>query len=195
MAPPASSVALRRRGVVIASGRVHYRVAGVLSYLLAAMRTRPGAFIRDRTYRAGTLAGIDRMRWQGVGMTTETVAGGVVTWREWSSGTVFDEDTSRAFGVVVGSEFAVAGLGALVLARRRRSDLTPAWVALVVGVHLFPVAALLGYPLIHVVAALVILVAVARSRGVAVSAVTGLATGSVLLAAGLVALATAVAGM
>jgi integral membrane sensor domain MASE1 len=37
-----------------------------------------------------------------------TVAGGVVTWREWSSGTVFDEDTSRAFGVVVGSEFAVA---------------------------------------------------------------------------------------
>jgi hypothetical protein len=133
-------------------------------------------------------------------MTTETVAGGVVTWREWSSGTVFDEDTSRAFGLVVGSEFAVAGLGALVLARRRRSDLTPAWVALVVGVHLFPVAALLGYPLIHLVAALVTLVAiaavpVARSRGVAVSAVTGLATGSVLLAAGLVALATAAAGM
>jgi hypothetical protein len=99
---------------------------------------------------------------------------------------------------VVGSEFAVAGLGALVLALRRRSDLTPAWVALVVGVHLFPVAALLRYPLIYAVAALVTLVAVAaipvaRSRGVAVSAVTGLATGSVLLAAGFVSLVTALA--
>jgi hypothetical protein len=62
------------------------------------------------------------------------------------------------------------------------------------------VAALLGYPFIHVVAALVTLVAVAavpvaRSRGVAVSAVTGLATGSVLLAAGLVSLVTAAARM
>jgi hypothetical protein len=137
---------------------------------------------RDRACRAGTLAGVDRMRWQGVGMTTEfvrdtaataaifgfytsvwfgwaqerpppswrsmliggsaaalllAVAGGVVTWRDWSSGTVFDEDTSRAFGLVVGIEFAVAGLGALALALRRRSDLTPAWVALVVGIHLF----------------------------------------------------------
>ena len=77
------------------------------------------------------------------------VAGGVVTWRNWSSGTVFGADTSRIFGLVVRIQFAVAGLGVLVLALRRRSDLTPAWVALVVGVHLFPVAALLRYPLIY----------------------------------------------
>lgn len=126
------------------------------------------------------------------------VAGGVVTWQHWSGGTVFDEDTSRTFGLVVGIEVAAAGLGALVLTRRRRSDLTPAWIALVVGVHLFPVAALMRYPLIYAVAALVTLVAVAavpvaRSRGVAVSAATGLATGSVLLAAGLVSLVMAVA--
>ena len=85
-----------------------------------------------------------------------------------------------------------------MLTRRRRSDLTPAWIALVVGVHLFPVAALMRYTFIYAVAALVTLVAVAavpvaRSRGVAVSAVTGLATGSVLLAAGLVSLVMAVA--
>lgn len=53
------------------------------------------------------------------------VAGGVVTWQHWSGGTVFDEDTSRTFGLVVGIEVAAAGLGALVLTRRRRSDLPP----------------------------------------------------------------------
>ena len=119
------------------------------------------------------------------------VAGGLLTWRHWTDGTVFDADTSRAFGVVVGVEVAVAALGAWLLARRRRSDLIPAWVAVVVGMHLFPVAWLLRYPLVGVVAGLVTLAAVvavplARSRSLAVSAVTGLAAGTVLLAAALV---------
>jgi hypothetical protein len=120
--------------------------------------------------------------------------GGLLAWRYWSDGTVFDADTSRAFGVVVGVEVAVAGLGAWLLTRRRRSDLVPAWVAGVVGVHLLPLAWLLRSPLIGVVGALVTLAAVvavplARSRSLAVSAVTGLATGTVLLAAALVATA------
>ena len=59
--------------------------------------------------------------------------------------------------------------------------------------HLFPVAVLLGYPLIHVVAALVTVAAavaypLARARSVAVSAVTGALTGSVLLISALVSL-------
>jgi hypothetical protein len=117
-------------------------------------------------------------------------AGGLLAWRHWSDGTAFDADTSRAFGVVVGIEVATAGLGAGLLAVRRRAALIPVWVALVVGLHLFPVAALLRYPLLYVVAALVTLVALAavplaRSRSVAISAVTGLATGTVLLAAAL----------
>ena len=125
------------------------------------------------------------------------VAGGLLTWRHWTDGTVFDADTSRAFGVVVGVEVAVAALGAWLLARRRRSDLIPAWVAVVVGVHLFPVAWLLRYPLVGVVAGLVTLAAVvavplARSRSLAVSAVTGLAAGTVLLAAALVSTAIVV---
>lgn len=118
------------------------------------------------------------------------IAGGVLTWQRWQDGTVFDADTSRSFGILVGAEFVVAAAGAAVLAARRRADLVPAWIALVVGVHLFPVASLLQYPFIHVVAALVTLVAlaaipVARSRSLAMSAVTGLATGAVLLAAAL----------
>jgi hypothetical protein len=96
---------------------------------------------------------------------------------------------------VVGIELVAAGLGATLLARRRRSDLIPAWVAGVVGVHLLPLAWLLRYPLGGVVGGLVTLVAVvavplARSRSLAVSAVTGLATGTVLLVAALFSMAS-----
>ncbi len=105
------------------------------------------------------------------------VAGGILTWWHWEDGTVFDEDTSRAFGLVVSIEFALAGAGSLVLAMRRRTDIIPTWMALVVGVHLFPVAWLLGIPLIYFVAALVTLAALAsvwlaKHRGLAVSAFT-----------------------
>lgn len=125
-------------------------------------------------------------------------AGAVLAWRHWSDPTVFDADTSRVFGVVVGVEFAAAGLGAVVLARRRRSDLIPAWVALVVGVHLFPLAPLLAHPLLFLAAALVTIAAIAaiplaRARSLPVSAVTGVATGTILLATAVCSLVTALA--
>jgi hypothetical protein len=104
-------------------------------------------------------------------------AGGILMATNWSAGTAFDRDTSMRFGIVVGIEFALAGIGAAVLTVRRRSELVPVWIAFVVGVHLFPVAVLLHYPLIHV------------ARSVAVSAVVGLLTGTVLLASALVSLA------
>lgn len=121
------------------------------------------------------------------------LAGGLLTWRLWDGDTVFDANTSRAFGVVVGLEVALAVVGVVVLAILHKQDLSAAWVAFVVGVHLFPVAALLHYPLLYVVATVVTAVAiaavpVARSTSVAVSAVTGSATGVVLLTAALVSL-------
>jgi len=87
------------------------------------------------------------------------VGGGVLTWRNWSGPTAFDADTSRTFGLVVGVEVALAAIGAAVLARRRSGELIPAWVALVVGVHLIPVALLVRSPLIAVTGVLVTLVA------------------------------------
>jgi hypothetical protein len=122
------------------------------------------------------------------------LAGGVLAWKHWSDGTVFDgQDTSRTFGIVVGIEIVSAGLGAGALAVLRRSELTPAWIALVVGVHLIPLAALLHYPLLYVVGGLVTMAALAavplaRSRSLTPSAVTGLAIGTMLLAAALVSL-------
>jgi hypothetical protein len=115
------------------------------------------------------------------------VAGGLLAWRHWSDGTAFDEDTSRTFGIVVGIEFGAAALGAGLLALRGRRDLMSAWIAFVVGVHLFPVAVIIGYPVIHVVAVLVTAVSLAavpfaRARGITPSAVVGAGSGAALLA-------------
>jgi hypothetical protein len=131
------------------------------------------------------------------------VTGAVVASRHWGHGTAFDEGTSRTFGIVVGIEFGLAALGAAVLAVRRRSPLIPVWIALVVGLHLFPVAWLIRYPAIHVVAALVtagalLTVPAARwlsptgpSGSVALSAVVGAFTGAVLLAGAVYSVAVA----
>jgi len=126
------------------------------------------------------------------------LAGGIVGWLHWSDGTIFGPETGRNFGIVVGIEFAVAGIGALVLALIKRREFIPPWVAFVVGVHLFPVAVILHYPLLHVVAALVtaaslVAIPVARSRSLAISFVTGLLTGTVLLTAAVYSLVTALA--
>jgi hypothetical protein len=124
------------------------------------------------------------------------VAGGLLLWRHWSDGSVVDESTGPVFGIVVGVEFAAAGLGAAVLAVKKRSHLMSAWIAFVVGVHLFPVAVILEIPALHLPAALITVAAVAsvfvaRSKSLAVSAVVGATTGPILLVSALLALASA----
>lgn len=124
-------------------------------------------------------------------------AGLAVALTHWSGGTAFDADTSRAFGIVVGVECAAMGLGGGLLAALKRTDWIAAWIAFVVGVHLFPVAAIIDYPLIHVAAALVTLVSlagvpVARARALTPSALVGAGSGVSLLAVALVSLLLAV---
>ena len=83
------------------------------------------------------------------------IAGGIQAWQHWSTGTVFDADTSPIFGVMVALEVVLAVVGALILSRRGRRALVPPWVAIVVGLHFLPIAPLLGIPLFYVVGALV----------------------------------------
>jgi hypothetical protein len=131
-----------------------------------------------------------------VGSLALAAAGAVLAWRHRADGSVFDQDgTARSFGIVVGVEVALAGIGALVLARTGRAQLTAPWVALVVGLHLVPLAPLLEYPLLYltaagVVAAAVAAVPLAARRRLAPSAPTGVGAGSVLAATALVSLAT-----
>lgn len=118
------------------------------------------------------------------------IAGGVLAWQYWSDGSAIDATTAPTFGIIVGVEFSIAAIGAALLAKFRKSDLIPAWIALVVGVHFAPLAPLLQYPLLVVVAALVSVgalaaIPIARSGSLAVSAVTGIVVGPVLLAVAL----------
>ncbi len=130
-----------------------------------------------------------------VGSVLLAVLGGVLTWRHWTDGSVFNRaSTSQSFGIVVGIEVVVAGIGAFLLRRSHKSEFTPAWIALVVGAHLVPLAPLLDFPPFYPagVGVAVAAIPVARSRHRALSAVTGIGTGSVLLAAALFSLATVV---
>ena len=63
------------------------------------------------------------------------IGGGLLLWRHWSDGTVFGDSTGRAFGILVGIEFALAGLGAGLLAWRKHAELIPAWIAFVGRAH------------------------------------------------------------
>jgi hypothetical protein len=80
--------------------------------------------------------------------------GGILAWQNWATGTALDRDTARISGVVVGLEILLAVIGAVALTRRRRGDLVAPWVALVVGLHPFPLAPLFGYPFLYVPATL-----------------------------------------
>lgn len=172
------------------------------------------AFIRDATATA-TICGFFAAAWFGwaqddpppawrrlllvgsiLSMLT-AVAGGLLTWQHWSGGTVFNSKTATQFGAVVAIEFVLAGVGASLLAARGRQRIISAWVALVVGIHFFPVAMTLQYPLLYGVGAFVTVAALAaiplaKALSIAVSAVTGLTIGIILLVAALISLATVV---
>ncbi|WP_213453253.1 hypothetical protein [Rhizomonospora bruguierae] len=112
------------------------------------------------------------------------------------TGTAFDRDTSIHYGVAVGIEFALAGIGAVILGGTGRKEFIPVLVGLIVGIHFFPLAVILNYPVLHVIGALATgaaaaAVPLARRHGVAISAVTGVGMGISLLLGAFAALAAA----
>ncbi|MFD4205299.1 hypothetical protein ACFWRG_04865 [Micromonospora tulbaghiae] len=128
--------------------------------------------------------------WLGIGSVlslTAAVVGGIVTVRTWDEGSSVDDRTGPIFGVIVLIEVLLCAAGAIWLQRTGRAPLVPAWVALIVGLHFFPLAPLLRYPALAIWAALVTLVAVvsvavARRYDFTPSAVVGAGTGVTLLA-------------
>lgn len=125
------------------------------------------------------------------------IAGGVLAWLNWSSATAFDRGTAITFGIIVVIEVALSAIGAVVLTRRGWSDLVAPWIALIVGIHFFPLAPLLEFPLIYVTATAVtigavIAVPLARAKKAAPSAYTGLFAGAALLATALVCVAAVI---
>lgn len=91
------------------------------------------------------------------------------------------------YGVIVGVEFGLAGLGAGILAVIGQADYIPVWVCAVVGVHLLPLAPLLRDRRLVALGVLVTIVAlvalvVGLADTVTPSTVTGVGAGLLLLA-------------
>jgi hypothetical protein len=121
-------------------------------------------------------------------------AGGYLAWRHWGDGSALSEPGAmRRYGITVGIEFTLAGVGAAILGVRKQRDLIAPWICLVVGVHFAPLAPILKNPLLYVLAALMTVVAlvavpVARRRDLAPSLVTGVGAGASLLVFAIVSL-------
>jgi hypothetical protein len=119
------------------------------------------------------------------------VAGIVAAARSPTRTTAFSDRTvRRRFRIIVLVEFALAGIGAAVLAAAGRATWIPAWVCLVVGVHFFPLSRALGNRSLARAGALLTGIAAAAlvvgmATRVEPSTVTGAGAGLCFLAAGL----------
>ena len=133
----------------------------------------------------------------GVAAALVALAGGIQAFGgPASTGILDDRQARRRYGVTVGVEFALAGVGAAVLAAAGQGDFIPVWVCAVVGVHFFALARLLEDPLLVPLGASVTAVALVAlvaglATGVVPSTVTGVGAGTLLTGFALAALAGA----
>jgi hypothetical protein len=124
--------------------------------------------------------------------------GAVVAFRSsGSTAALRDRDAARRYGITVGVEFTLAGIGAGVLAGAGYPRFIPVLVCAIVGLHFFPLFPVLGDRMLRPLGALMCVVAVtalvtALTTGIAASTVTGVGAGSVLLVFSSLALALAV---
>jgi hypothetical protein len=122
----------------------------------------------------------------GVVAALVALAGGVQAFRSpASTGVVHDRQARRRYGLAVGLEFTLAGVGAAILAVAGQIDFILVWVCAVVGVHFFPLASLLEDRLPVTLGASVTTVALLAlmaglATGVAPSTVTGVGAGTLL---------------
>jgi hypothetical protein len=100
-------------------------------------------------------------------------AGGALVIQARADGPVLrDADADRKYLVIFAAELAAAGFGAMLLAVTHRGEYIPVLVALVVGVHFWPLAQVLRDPALKALAALVCLAALAGLITGLVSSVT-----------------------
>jgi hypothetical protein len=109
------------------------------------------------------------------------------TWAAWQLPSALDSTAAHVwFGVVVAAEVLLSAFGAIALARAGHGRWTSSWVCLVVGAHFIPLAVLFRAPALHLLGAVLVVVAVGSSLGarrvqVHPSAITGAAAGIVFL--------------
>jgi hypothetical protein len=116
------------------------------------------------------------------------VAGAVIGFRQPADTSALRvPGAGRRYGIIVGIEFGLAGVGAAVLAVTGATDYIPVWICAVVGVHFFPLAPVLRDRWLYPLGAALCLVAlagliVALTTTTAASLVVGAGAGVLLLA-------------
>ncbi|WP_157546694.1 hypothetical protein [Hamadaea tsunoensis] len=116
------------------------------------------------------------------------IAGAVVGFRApASTAAANNRESGRRYGIIVGIEFGLAGLGGAILGATGHPAYVPVWICAVVGVHFIPLAPVLKdrglVPLGVVVTAIaVVALIVGLTTAVAPSTITGVGTGVALLA-------------
>ncbi|MFD6097739.1 hypothetical protein ACFVWN_25020 [Nocardiopsis flavescens] len=129
------------------------------------------------------------------------VAGGVLSWLHWDTGSVLGGDGAMAlYLVILAVEFGAALLGVLVLLALGRREYFAPWICLVVGVHFFPMAPVLDNVLLYPLAVWLTLwpflaVRWADRRDLAYSFTTGVGAGPALLLTALPAAAAVAAAL
>ena len=115
------------------------------------------------------------------------VVGVVLAVRHRASGSILGSgQAGRRYGITVGVEFGLAGLGALVLGATGQAEYIPVWVCAVVGAHFVPLATVLRDATLRPLAVVLLVVAGAAlatglATGVDASLVTGAGAGAALL--------------
>lgn len=113
-------------------------------------------------------------------------SGGLLAWQSWSAGSALSGDGAmRAYGVMVGVEFALAAVGAVLLVWRGQSRYLAPFICFVVGVHFWPMAPLLEEPGLYLLGGVLVAVAagavlLSRRTSILSSALTGAGAGTVL---------------
>jgi len=122
------------------------------------------------------------------------VAGAVVGFTSpASTAAINSREAGRRYGIIVGVEFGLAGLGAALLGILGQADYIPVWVCAVVGVHFVPLAGVLRdrnlIPLSVLVTATAVVALIAGLlTDTAPSTVTGVGAGLSLTLFGVLAL-------
>ncbi|MFD2210097.1 hypothetical protein ACFSMW_10245 [Virgibacillus halophilus] len=107
----------------------------------------------------------------------------VVNWHEPTA--LADVSTYKSYLFFVYLEFFLAGIGALILIKRKKAAYVAPWVAFVVGIHFFWLKPIFADAALYILAIILILVSItslwiSKKLDVAASAITGIGAGTAL---------------
>ncbi|MBD8005083.1 hypothetical protein [Bacillus norwichensis] len=105
----------------------------------------------------------------------------------WHAASALSEKTKfNTYLITVYIEFIIAGIGAVVLIKRKLSDYVAPWIAFIVGIHFIALKSVFNDSSLYILAGLLVAVSIlslfiSPRLKVANSAITGIGTGVVLL--------------